>query len=611
MAESKNLTVLTLGSQRVGGAVFDRSSNGDLVLKKYEFVEMMGDPTIDATRPSQLKVALAELASNLKLKGSAAWYAVAGHAVFTRFVKLPPVQGDKAEQLAEFEAKQNVPFDLSEVSWDYDFVNPEELSEREIAIVAMKRDALNDLNLEVAKVGIKALGADLAPVALYNAFRHSYPDVSECAVIIDLGARSTNVVFAEGRRMFIRNILTGGASVTNAVSKEFNLNFSESEQQKVSQGFIALGGTVEDHADPGIAALSKVVRNSMTKLHGEILRTITYYRSQQGGSAPQRIFIAGGGAAMGYVADFFQEKFKLPVEIFNPLRGVKVVGANADTAQADAHCMGELIGLALKASSACPVQVELLADNVKQSREAARRGPILAVAGLCLWGLGGASVAYFKKAEEAVKDKQALVQKSLAALADHTEELTSLRNELDDLKNQGSQLQAAVNDRSYWIRLLSALNQSFEDDFIWLTLVEPLKNGAALSTALSDEVKKTAEISAALPGMGGALFPSPTQPSSDGTTPVANPNATSADGSGDKVELRIVGLYRKNDKGQQVVYDFTRRLAALSEFFDKEKINVTDKLNDYCKAELGENNDRYAYRFEIRLPLAQPMQFTK
>ena len=109
MADSKNIIVLNLGSQRVSGAVFARAAGGDLTLKRYHIVEMAGDPSVDATRLPQLKVAIEDLVTKLKISKGSAWYAVAGHTVFTRFVKLPPVQGDKLEQIVEFEARQNVP----------------------------------------------------------------------------------------------------------------------------------------------------------------------------------------------------------------------------------------------------------------------------------------------------------------------------------------------------------------------------------------------------------------------------------------------------------------------------------------------------------------------
>lgn len=600
MADSKNLVVLNLGSQRVGAAVFGRTGGGDLILKKYDFAEMMGDPSVDATRMPQLKVAIAELASRLKLKGTSAWYSVAGHSVFTRFVKLPPVSGDKVDQIVEFEARQNVPFPINEVSWDYEFVSPDEVGEREVVLVAMKSDALNEINDQVAGAGIVTSGVDLAPTALYNAFRYSYPEVDESVVIIDLGARSTNLVFAEGGRMFTRNILVGGAAVTGAVAKEFGLGFGDAEQQKVTQGFIALGGTVEDHADPGVAALSKVIRNSMTRLHGEVLRTLNYFRSQQSGGAPQRIFLSGGGAHLGYVAEFFQEKFKVPVEIFNALRGVQLDrSVNAEAAAQDSASMGELVGLALHAKGACPIEVELVPDAVATARDASRRAPALIMAGLCLWGLLGASTIYVKKADETVKTKISELDSKQKKLSEFASEIAETKARLEDLKGEAGQLQDAVRDRSYWVRMLAELNNKFENDFIWLTLVEPLKDGASITEAMVAAASSAVEV----PG-GSSLFPNPTPLQTTSTTP----QAPAADAPPSKWELRLLGLYRKNDEGQEVVYRYARALAK-SDFFDVQ--NIEERLGDYCKAEVGVGEDRYAYKFEIRVPLKNPMKFKK
>ena len=144
---------------------------------------MMGDPSVDATRLPQLKVAIAELADNLKLKGSSAWCSVAGHLVFYRFVKLPPVQGDKIGQIVEFEARQQVPFPLNEVAWDYAFTG-EDVGEREVLIVAMKMDALNEINEVISSNGIKTLGMDMAPSAVFNAFRHGHKNLPDEPVLL-------------------------------------------------------------------------------------------------------------------------------------------------------------------------------------------------------------------------------------------------------------------------------------------------------------------------------------------------------------------------------------------------------------------------------------------
>ncbi|MCB1209090.1 MAG: type IV pilus assembly protein PilM [Verrucomicrobiales bacterium] len=580
MADTKNIAVLNLGSQRVSGALFGKVG-GDLVLKRYEFVDLSGDPSVDVSRAPQLRVALQELAEKLRLSKQSVWYSVAGHVVFTRFVKLPPVQPDKVDQIVEFEARQNVPFPINEVIWDYETVASDG-PETEVVLVAMKADSLNEFNDQVVDAGLVTSGVDLAPMALYNGFRYNYPDVQESVVLIDLGARSTNLVFVEGDRFFTRNILVGGAAITNAIAKEFGVGFGDAEQQKVANGFVALGGAVESHPDAAVAALSKVIRNSMTRLHGEVVRTINYYRSQQGGNPPQRIFLCGGGAALGYAADFFQEKLKLPVEIFDGLRGVQLDRGidSAEAAQA-APSMGELVGLALRSSGGCPCEVELVPDALASSRDAKRRMPALVMAGLCLWGALGTGIAYFKRADAAVQSKVQAMASEQASLKGIADDLTALDTQLEESKGQAAQLEAAVNGRSWWVRLLTELNGRMENDLLWLTLVEPTKDGKSITPML------------------GAI-------SATTETPVAPPPGTPV--TEPVYALHISGLYRKNAEGEQIVYRYASALAQ-SEFFDAKDFET--KRNEYVSAEVAVDEDPYASRFDIKLPLRQPPQFKK
>lgn len=577
MADSKSIAVLNLGSQRLSGAIFSKAG-GDLVLKKYEFVDMPGDPTVDATRIPQLKIALQELVERLKLKGSAVWYCVAGHTVFNRFVKLPPVQDDRVAQIVEFEARQNVPFPINEVVWDYEFAN-DGSGETEVVLVAMKSDALNEINDQVAAAKALTSGVDVAPLALYNAFRYSYPDVDEPSVVIDLGARSTNLVFVEKGRFFIANFLVGGASITSAVSKEFGIGFGEAEAQKCARGFVAPGGAVQDHADPEIAALSKVIRNAASNLHTQIMRRITAYRSQQGGSQPKRVFICGGGALLGNMASFLEEKLKLPVEIFNPLRGVQLDrSVKTDVANADAPFLGELVGLALRSSGGCPSEVELVPTAIANARDAARRTPALLLSALVLWGSLGAGIAYFQNTERVVQEK-------LAAMRQENSRLQALGSQiatLDGAQNQwtalSGQLEQAVAERSYWVRLLNDLNAKFENDLIWLTVIEPLKDGKSITPQLLAQ--------------GGDSQGDKKNETTAGAQPVYS--------------IQIQGLYRKNDEGEQIVYKYAAALAKLP-WFDIQDFEA--KRAELVTAQTGIEEDRHAYTFNIKLPLKQPMKF--
>ena len=581
-----NIAVVSLGSQRISGAVFGKTPGGDLILKRYEIIDLDGDPSVDVSRVTQLKAALSELVSKLKVRGQKIWLAIPGHPVFSRFVKLPPVKGDKLAQIVEFEARQNVPWQLDEVSWDYEVVGNSDMGEVEVLLAAMKREPLNEIYQEVVASGAKVAGMDVGPMALYNSFRYSYPDVDETVLVVDMGARSTNLVFVEGDRFFTRNLLVGGAAVTNAIAKEFGVPFAEAERQKCSQGFVALGGAVEDHPDEGVNAMSKVMRNSVSRLHAEIMRTITFYRSQQGGSAPQRVFLAGGGSATGYIAEFFTEKLKLPVEVFNGLRGVQTDrGVSAEAAQIDSPSMGELVGLALRGFGSCPCEIELVPDALVSARDAARRAPAVILAGLCLLGTLGGSIFWCKKATETIEVRMSTLQVENAQLSGLAERIRQLDVRQEELQQRSAQLEQAVTDRSWWVRLLNELNQQFDNDLIWLPVVEVLKDDKPITAPL----------------WGGENNGSSSNKSS------SNNNSKNGAQAAPVYKLRLQGLYRKNNEGEQkVVYDLAAKLARLDAF---DMPDFESKRDSYVKVDSGVGEDRYAYHFEIKAPLRKPLQF--
>ena len=162
-------------------------------------------------------------------------------------------------------------------------------------------------------------------MALYNAFRYNYSDMTGCSLIIDIGARTTNLIFIEPNKVFSRSIVNqGGNTITQAIAKDFSEPFVMAEERKKRDGFVSLGGSYADPDDPEVARVSKIVRNTMTRLHAEIARSISFYRSQQHGQSPVRVLLCGGTASLPYMREFFHEKLQLPVEYFNPLRNVAV-----------------------------------------------------------------------------------------------------------------------------------------------------------------------------------------------------------------------------------------------------------------------------------------------
>lgn len=621
MADSPATVALNIGSQRIGMAVFESAKNGGLILKAYDSESIVADPALDASRVSQTKIAIATLAQRLKVGKAKVRYAISGQAVITRFVKLPPLGGDNIEQLVTFEAQQQFPFPLDEVAWDYELI--ESPGEKEVVIVAIKNDALDEINAAVNASGLSTAEVDVAPMALFNAFRATYGEPAESVLLIDIGARTTNLLYLEGKRFFTRSVGISGSAVTAAISKEYGIPFLEAEGQKVANGLVALGGGHTEQLDEGVAHLAGVIRNALTRLPAEIARTTNYYRSQHGGSAPSRIILAGGGANLPYTLEFFQEKLNLPVEYFNPL-GALTLGKNVDSAvvQREGHLMGELIGLGLRGVGKSTINIDLVPTVVEAARAAQRRKPFLIGAaaafllGLAAWA--GLQFAAAAKAEEKLQSAND-TKDQLDPIAT---EIRGLIGKEDSIRKIATGYTDAEADHAFWYDLLSELRGAFAHDAVWLTDLEPLadyippveaKAGAPAPkgapapdprAALGKSLVRPEFFSAAY-GQSALLAVESDAPAGRGAAP-APVTASNA--------IRVRGFWRENPPlNQNVVSELLKKLRENPGSFKftfpgPGGKDVELKDEQILKVTVPTGGAELAFPFEITLPLARPVK---
>ena len=478
MAAPPRIISLNLGTQTVGLAEFQRAENGGVMLNAYKLTEIHSDPSAEAARLPQTRLAVSEMKESLKLKGSPINYAISGQNMFTRFVKLPPVAEDKVESIIGFEAQQNVPFPIEEVVWDYQLVSSQKSDQVEVVLVAIKSDLLDELNNVTEVGGFRTQVVDAAPMALYNAFRYNYADLPGCTLLVDLGARTTNLIFIEPGKVFTRSIPIGGNTITGNLAKEFGESFASAEERKKTKGYVSLGGAYADNQDPDVAKEAKIIRNAMTRLHAEISRSVNYYRAQQGGTAPQRIFLCGGTANLPYLKEFFTEKFQLPIEFFNPLRNVTVTGnVDVEDVVRHAHQLGELVGLSLRSLNNCPMELNLRPTSVVNAQRIAARRPYLVAAGLCLLLALAGWWLYFLRAASIKESVLGNLNSQVTAMQGLESRFKNIGGQINNVAATSAPLGQLVDDRQFWARVISELNNRLPPKYIWITLLEPTSGG--------------------------------------------------------------------------------------------------------------------------------------
>ena len=456
MLNSNSFLAIDFGAGSLKLAEFEINETGGLSLKYFDIrplgIEGATDTTREATILKVLKEALAE--GNLKARNINV--CAPGFQVFSKFVKLPPVDANKVTQIIQYEAQQNVPFPLAEVVWDYQIMGSSAGGELEVLLVAIKSDIVEGLFRVADTAKLKLQLCDVSPAALCNAFKYNYGDLEDCTMLLDIGAKTSNVLFFEKGKVFSRSIPLGANAITQDFANESKLKFEVAEQIKIKEGFVSLGGAYEEPENPNQAAISKIARQFMTRLHIQVNQTLQFYRGQQGGSAPQRLFLAGGASIMPYTAQFFAEKLNVQVEYFNPFRNVQIdPNVNLETLARVAHSLAEVVGLGLRNLANCPVEMNLMPESTLRWRSFNEKKPYLMVTIGSLVLVGFAVKFMF----------DGLTQSKMSALTGlqpQVDQAEQLKRSMDNAKRdqgnaqtQAQQVQAWLANKYYWGDMLT------------------------------------------------------------------------------------------------------------------------------------------------------------
>src|SRR5437588_6843981 len=147
---------------------------GQVTATAFDYVEhpkILSQPDAD---PDQLtREALEKFLSRNTLRGDTVAISVPGQSGLARFVKLPPVEEKKISDIVKFEAKQQIPFPLEEVVWDYQKIGSGVVTdgfamETEIGLFAIKRENVARALQHFQEVNIEVDIVQMAPLALCN-----------------------------------------------------------------------------------------------------------------------------------------------------------------------------------------------------------------------------------------------------------------------------------------------------------------------------------------------------------------------------------------------------------------------------------------------------------
>ncbi|TVP75018.1 MAG: hypothetical protein EA353_14690, partial [Puniceicoccaceae bacterium] len=399
-----------------------------------------------------------------KLSGRATFIAP-GHQLLTKTLRIPHVEDSKRAQIVAFEAQQNIPYPLSEVVWDTQVVGDDGV-ETEVLFIAAKADTIDRFCSEVSGFGLVPEAISAVTVLDYNAFKAAYPNENDDVLLINIGARSSNLLFCNPEGFFVRNIQLGGNSLTQAIADSIGKPFAQAENLKVR--FFS-GDTQSNGGESTEQLINSAAEGFMKKMNQEITRSIVNYRRQKGGKAPKRILLTGRGSLVPALSEFLSEKQSMDVEYFDPLNNVSVDGGVDLDFNILRLQIGEIVGEAVRPTLANAAGVNLLPEEIQSSMEFAGRKPFLALAAVCLalspfpaWMVYTSNAAEYRESAGQIEQTVSPVRTLTQSIAETSERAESIRDTIQ-------LIEGLVDSKSNWLEFLGELQESlFRTEDVWL-----------------------------------------------------------------------------------------------------------------------------------------------
>jgi len=371
---------LDIGSSHVKAVQLRRVGKTGIELERFGMAEIYpdGDKKAGGVNVHEAKVnAVRSALSQARISAKQAISAVSGESIIVRYIQLPSMPEAELRSALRWEAEEYIPFAIEDVNLDSVILGRSEDGEKvDVLLVSAKKD-LVEAHVEIIRdAGLTPFIVDVDSFAFLNCFEINYtPALTDVVALVNIGAEITNInIYIGGVSRFSRDISVAGDTITTNVQAKLGVEWPEAERIKIQEGapepveeassapeedttlLETIRGTVERITgedlgeDTPEAVASKVIRNTLNNLVGEIRRSIQFFENQSDGRPVQKTVIGGGTALMRNLDRYLSRELNLPVEVIDPLRRITVRSrdVNASLLESSKLMLGVGIGLALR-----------------------------------------------------------------------------------------------------------------------------------------------------------------------------------------------------------------------------------------------------------------------
>jgi len=342
MFGKKRSTVgLDIGSSSIKVVEISHDRSGDRLVN-YGVSEPLSEAIVDGEIMDRQLVheAISNLLESRQIKTKIVATAVSGRAVIVKKILMDRLSEEDAKEAIQWEAEQHVPYDINDVSLDFQIINPNiEQKKMQVLLVAAKKDMIQSHADIIREAGLTPAIIDVDSFAIQNAIEANYdfrPD--EVVVLVNIGAEITNVNIIENQvPHFTKDLSVGANAFVEGIQRRYNVSQNDALN--------ALRGRGDSKID-----VAPIIQAACEDLSVQLDRAIAYLKSSGDADKVDRIILSGGSARVPGLKEFLNIRHQVPVEVANPLQKMNYDPGlfSGDDAQNVAPVLTVAIGLALR-----------------------------------------------------------------------------------------------------------------------------------------------------------------------------------------------------------------------------------------------------------------------
>jgi type IV pilus assembly protein PilM len=276
--------------------------------------------------------------------------------VILRIIPIPAELNEEElkDMVLNHEASLYLPYPREEVDLDYQklgyFIDDDGIEKVNVLLIATKRE-MTDLYLETLKqAGLNIDILEVNSFALIRTIREQLRQFGskEAVVLVDIEFDSTEIaIIVEGVPQFSRTVPIGTYQMQSALSEAMNLPLTRKtdllQEMTLLNNPVEDGGTGATWINPGMSALLKI----LGELTDELGRSINFYLNQSEELEIAQLLLAGPGAGIGQIDEFFTQRLNLPAMQVDPITALSLE-TSEDIPPVERPGLGVVLGLGLR-----------------------------------------------------------------------------------------------------------------------------------------------------------------------------------------------------------------------------------------------------------------------